>query len=375
MMMIIQTQNMNQQSRKQSRMRVIVEMSLNLVNPFMKFASGSGGAPFYKELTRKVLASDDPQFVTDSFEGEENLMIIINGTVKSATADPSFSYNSDYGTNFAYRQSAAGASDFTVTSSRWLAIASGYADMPFTSVIYTDNLSDEEKIGVQHHVDTYGTGAGNPPYRRESVLKWANTSNAITTISCWTTQSVTSPPSAFDSGAGSECIVLGFSDGSSGDTVWEELDSVATTGTTDSLNSNTFTGKDYLLVQIWANYTGDTNTKMTFNSDTGTNYSQRQSYAGGADGTRINQANIGFDDSSVKDSLIQSMFITNKSDQEKTAIMFQGTGTNGAANAPYRIETYGKWANTSSQITSIQLSQTNSGSYLADTTMKIWGFS
>ena len=49
------------------------------------------------------------------------------------------------------------------------------------------------------------------------------------------------------------------------------------------------------------------------------------------------------------------------------------TGASGAGTAPNRLEFVSKWANTSSQITSIQCTQGNSLNFEAGTIMKVWG--
>ena len=94
----------------------------------------------------------------------------------------------------------------------------------------------------------------------------------------------------------------------------------------------------------------------------------------------------GADSTSASDSLINivgndttpifvNYFIINRSASEKLVIghsAFQGTS--GAGTAPQRAEGVGKWANTSSQITEIDIVNTSADSdYGTGTIMKVWG--
>ena len=74
------------------------------------------------------------------------------------------------------------------------------------------------------------------------------------------------------------------------------------------------------------------------------------------------------------------MFIINNPTTEKLCIISDVSGTDGG-NAPSRIEQSAKWnrvsgsgtGDASSQITSIQFTEANSGSWGNGTTFKIWG--
>ena len=67
------------------------------------------------------------------------------------------------------------------------------------------------------------------------------------------------------------------------------------------------------------------------------------------------------------------MFIINNSSNEKLVIAHSNSVvTQGAATAPRRDEIVGKWANTSSQITSITARSADSGN-ITTGEMKVWG--
>jgi hypothetical protein len=209
-------------------------------------------------------------------------------------------------------------------------------------------------------------GAGNAPKRLEMVAKWANTSNPIDTI-----QSYNAETGSFDTN--SEIVVLGWDPADTHTTnFWEELASVELGSASSTLDSGTFTAKKYLWVQAYINAT-TVDTGLTFNSDTGTNYARRWSDNGGTDGTATSGNHIQVDRGNSTQFL--NIFIVNNSANEKLGMYHTGTqNTAGAGNAPARRELVFKWANTSSQITSMIFTKRGSGTDLqAGSIVKVWG--
>ena len=127
-------------------------------------------------------------------------------------------------------------------------------------------------------------------------------------------------------------------------------------GSNGTLASGTFSAKKNLRVIIDGNAVAGGTLALNFNSDTGNNYAYRGSDNGGSDGTAGSQPAIPITiTSNVKSYCV--IDIINKSDKEKIFIGHNtdvGSGA-GAGNAPTRREVVGKWANTSAQITSIQI--------------------
>ena len=147
----------------------------------------------------------------------------------------------------------------------------------------------------------------------------------------------------------------------------------------DSMDSGSFTAKKYLWVQIQYTATGgNVVNSVRFNSDGGSNYARRGSDNGGSeqvDGNETQISNGLNSDISSGDSAFMSMFIINKSDKEKLVIadLSSNDSGTGAGTAPDRAEFVGKWANTSSQITSIQVPDLSSGQYNTGSRIKVWG--
>ena len=113
---------------------------------------------------------------------------------------------------------------------------------------------------------------------------------------------------------------------------------------------------------------------LQFNSDTGSNYASRYSTNNGGEATGTS-SNDGILYYAPLNSSIRYMdgYIINKSDKEKFVIG-EGNAQNtaGAGNGTERRELYGKWANTSDSITSIQV-KSKSGSFAAGTRLRVWG--
>jgi hypothetical protein len=142
----------------------------------------------------------------------------------------------------------------------------------------------------------------------------------------------------------------------------------------NNITSGTFTAKKYLWVQIYADKSLDGTQNLTFNNDTGSNYSSRISFNGGADSTGTSASSISQGNDGLQPHL-SNYFIINNSANEK---LVTGTTvfdkTAGAGTAPSREEVVGKWANTSSQITEIDLINSNASSvYSSSSLIKVWG--
>ena len=66
-------------------------------------------------------------------------------------------------------------------------------------------------------------------------------------------------------------------------------------------------------------------------------------------------------------------FIYNQSNKEKLVMSEAVSQSTAGSNAPWRRELVGKWANTSSAITSVDMINPESGSFAAGSYLKVWG--
>jgi hypothetical protein len=270
-------------------------------------------------------------------------------------------FNSDTGSNYSYRRTNDGSDHNTGTSKTLLANVVGWNTTEF-NVSYVANLASKEKLVLGHTIADRGAGAGTANSRNEFSGKWANTSNAINAVSMNTLSG------SFD--ADTELVVLGWDPADTHTSnFWEELASVewSSGGTIDT---GAFTAKKYLWVQV--QFKGNSGVYTRFNSDSGSNYAWRYSNNGSADTTQTSitgiHSNFGFD----TNPHFLNMFIINNASNEKLVISHLVTqNTAGSGNVSSRSEAVHKWANTSSQITSMQL-VTGSGSFTGGQ-IKVWG--
>ena len=116
------------------------------------------------------------------------------------------------------------------------------------------------------------------------------------------------------------------------------------------------------------------NPNLTFNSDSGSNYTQRNSTNGGSDSTLVNQAKLEFTNAGVTPTSFVVGYTLNVEGEEKLNILFDvEEKTAGANNAPNRIEHTSKWVNTSSQITTVNMGNDDSGDYAIGSNLSVLG--
>jgi len=333
-------------------------------------AAGGGGAGVggWVELGRHTLGSTGDSLGIGSLLDKRYLMIL-SDLLPSGTIDGRITFNSDTGSNYAYRTSANGGADGTAVSQSDIKLftTSASSNELFT-VGYVSNLSGEEKLYIGNTFKSDGTGGADVPKRYEITAKWANTSNAISDVSI-------DNAGAGDYASGTEVVVLGWDPADTHTSnFWEELASVTLGSAGDTLDSGTITAKKYLWVQSFTIGTGGaTRSSYTMNSDTGSNYTYKYSVNGAGDSSGSSQAKMYFNDNSTGNTLTNT-FIINNSANEKLAMSNTVKAiTAGAGNAPAREENVGKWVNTSSQITSIKLNNTGTGSFDTNSIIKVWG--
>jgi hypothetical protein len=285
--------------------------------------------------------------------------------------------NGDTGSNYALRGSGNGLTDYTSTSLTSIQTVGGQPQgdtttVPYFTVGYIANLAGKEKLLTCHNTLSYQLGAGSsePLERRETVAKWANTSDAVDQLSILTTAG-----GSFNTNG--ELIVLGWDPADTHTTnFWEELASVSGTSVT-SLSTGTFTAKKYLWVQ--AHFTGGGNAEIQVGNgtvDTGSNYAWRNNTNGGSDAALTSHSKLfSFSsNSATAGGAFLNCFIINNASNEKLAIAHTVEAESaGAGTAPNRGEKVGKWANTSNQINIIKMKDDNETQAYDTCLIKVWG--
>ena len=348
----------------------IVTPSISAIPPLTSsLKSPSVGG--WVELGRTTLGSAGDTITVSGLADKRYYMLLRNnfnsGAVRTGLRLGSGSI--DTGNNYTNRRSNIGGSDATNTSTNRIVGDEDGAVIDF-NVEYLANLSGEEKLILRHQVTQETAGAGNAPRRTEMVAKWSNTSNPIDTI-----QSINTESGSFDTN--SEIVVLGWDPTDSHTTnFWEELASVdLTAGAAATLSSGTITAKKYLWVQYYTNsIASSTRPDLIFNSDTGSNYSNRYCY-NGTESVAASENSHFAGVSANTNPFFANFFIINNSANEKLSTGHGiSTGGSGAGTAiVQRFELAQKWTNTSSQITNITLTNDASANFGTSTYLKVWG--
>ena len=341
--------------------------------PALGLASPSVGG--WVEVGRTTLGSAGDDIDVTGFADKRYYMILMDTQPSGRTQWTQTVGNTtfDTGANYAFRFSVNGATDTATANASSLEMGAEinalYTDPKF-GVAYIANLSSKEKLMQSLVVAQNAASASTAPDRDENVSKWTNTSNPIDRFRLHNIET-----GSFNTG--SEVVVLGWDPTDTHTTnFWEELASVTTTGAGTSISSGTFTAKKYLWVQMYAP-SGQSaivdNHMWNFNGDSGSNYAVRLSNNGGGEITDASQSSLSVSRFGTEGDFSNS-FIINNSANEKLMISHAISvgNTLGAGAAPNRNETVGKWANTSSQITSIIIN-TNADTIPAGWTIKVWG--
>jgi len=336
---------------------------------FNPYTFGGGSVGGWVELGRTTLGSATSTIDVSSLADKRYYMILNN---YAASIDSHLRLNADSGSNYAQRRSDNGGADSSNTSQTKMAFQAGAAgtNARFT-VGYISNLSTAEKLGQWWTNIQSTAGAGTAPSRTEGIGKHAQTTNPIDQMTIVNTGG--------NFPIGSEIVVLGWDAADTHTTnFWEELSSTDLSGgAAATLDSDTFTAKKYLWVQCYVTSAGSAvNPMFRFNTDSGSNYAFRWSQNGGADATGVSKDGMQFSQANSTNEHFINFFVINNSSNEKLVILHQNeqSGT-GAANAPLRTESVHKWANTSSQITKVNLVQDGGGTnnFGTETILKVWG--
>jgi len=154
---------------------------------------------------------------------------------------------------------------------------------------------------------------------------------------------------------------------------WARLTTKTQTSAGNSITTDTFTASKFFQILFNDTRSAVDQNAYQFNSDTGSNYALRSSENGGEStlGPRTSMlTQRGGDDNNAFDVI----YGVNLSSEEKLLISFNiEQNTAGAGNAPNRTEVVNKWANTSSQITTVKVFLLNGSNYNADSNITIIG--
>ena len=346
-------------------------MSLNLINAYMKFASGGGGgAPFYEILAQTELGGTSDT-IECSFTAKQNLLLLCD--VFGADTNNRFNFNDDFSAvenNYNRRYSANyGATTSNINQDKF---ATNYDMNPCFNYLFISNADGAEKLLNGGTCETNQVTGNTAPFCMQYVGKWVKTEQ-INKVTATNTGSGSYA-------AGSELIVMGYdNDGSGGSTGWEELLIKTVTGSPTSLiDTGSFTAKRYLLVIIhcFSSSTGGiSGADLRFNT-TNSGYNRHYSTNFAAAATGTSEAALGGSGTAsgtTGDTIFGVWLISNNDGAEKLCIGDYNYTSPSASDSVDSLQIAGKWTGTS-QITNIEVINNGGGSFDVGSTVKVYGF-
>jgi len=134
---------------------------------------------FYNGTTTMTNSSDT--MLVSGMEEKKHLLVQVKGIGTGGTINCNLTFNGDTGGNYGIRENVNGGSDSTNVSITNTDNLTGTVTGNVFANIHIINIADKEKLFISEGMEV-ASGAGNAPERKEIIGKWANTSNAITSI-------------------------------------------------------------------------------------------------------------------------------------------------------------------------------------------------
>jgi hypothetical protein len=157
---------------------------------------------WWEELGRTTLGSAGDT-ISVSFTARKYLRILVS-VQASGSIDPWIRFNGDTGNNYNYRWRSNFTVDSTAINQPGSTISQSSTSADRYIEILVTSIASKEKIAFARVVEASTAGAGNLPTNADIVLKWANTSAQINSVTIFNNVA-----GSGDFASGSEVIVLG----------------------------------------------------------------------------------------------------------------------------------------------------------------------
>tara|TARA_R110002074_G_scaffold402019_2_gene602838 strand:+ start:253 stop:1305 length:1053 start_codon:yes stop_codon:yes gene_type:complete len=350
-------------------------MSLNLLNPFQKFASG-GGVNYWQEIGRATATgATDTLNILGKSAMPYNLIISraipadSNGFVSALRVGKSGSL--DVGSNYSRRRKIGSAGAETATSQDAWYTGGGANGCRF-QIAFIKNFDGYEKLADIYAVRQ--NSSGGAPTITEMAGKWAETSGTFDSVGLWNDES-----GSF--GAESEIVWLGFDPASSNSSAFTELANSSLTGSADFINSGTLSStEEYLVINELVKQSSSYSAGIVFNGDgNGTTNYDFQYHTNDNYGDNSNTWKFTSNYDAYSDGMQATTFVMNLDGQEKLGISFTNeVDANSASTAPAVSTWAGKYETTGTDITSVQRYKeagAGGGQLQSGTSMLVTGFS
>jgi len=161
--------------------------------------------------------------------------------------------------------------------------------------------------------------------------------------------------------------------GAGGGIWWEELGRTTLGSAGDTISVTSIPARRHLRLLIMLINSGSIAVTMRLNNDSGANYAYRTSGNGGADATAVSQTSILLAAAGSFNYQITADIVNISTSEKPVIIAVNNPNTAGAANAPGRTEEVAKWANTSSQITQVDVLNGGAGDFAIGSEVVVLG--
>lgn len=162
----------------------------------------SSAARWWEQLGTTTLSGAGDSLSIGSLTAKRFLKVFAVMIDTGGTINANLTFNADTGANYAIRVSQDGGADATAGSATSISAFTTAAATRIFVELEIINIASEEKLIIGANTSRGTAGAANTPQRRAIHCKWANTSNAISTVTFTNT-------GTGDYAIGSQVVVLG----------------------------------------------------------------------------------------------------------------------------------------------------------------------
>lgn len=143
---------------------------------------GSGSGIWWEEIGRATLGTAGDALSVSGLPARSFLKIIVALRVTGGNIDTNMTFNSDTGSNYAFRFSANYAAETTSTSQTSIPLETSTENVQHFTEMYIQNYSSLEKVFRLMNIRGTTAGAGNNVQTLDLRGKWANTSAQLSGI-------------------------------------------------------------------------------------------------------------------------------------------------------------------------------------------------
>jgi hypothetical protein len=136
----------------------------------------------WQEIGRTTLGSASNTLTSPSLPPYKYISVIVHIIPSGGAVTGTLRFNGDTGNNYSARTSTNGGADSAPTSATSISSDPGSINADWFGEFRVLNITSREKIVFGNTVSAAASGAGTAPTRREVTGKWANTTNAISTL-------------------------------------------------------------------------------------------------------------------------------------------------------------------------------------------------